>query len=192
MTTDVLASSTLPWFVARSTGVVSLALLTAATTLGILSVKRWTPTRSTPRFVTPAFHRNVSLLATAFIVIHVVTVVLDGYAPIGWVATVVPFTSSYRTVWLGLGAIAFDLLLAVLLTSAFRNRLGFKAWKAVHFAAYASWPVAVAHSLGTGTDGGEGWMALAIVIASALLAGLTSWRFTARQNAVRPGLVQRR
>ena len=147
------------WYLARSAGVVSLLLLTGSTVLGIVATVRWRSERL-PRFVTAGLHRNVSLLALAFLVVHVVAVVADGFAPIGWLDSVVPFQGTYRSVWLGLGALAFDLLLALLITSAMRQRLGYPAWRIVHWLAYACWGLAVVHGLGTGTDPKATWMLL--------------------------------
>ena len=65
---------------------------------------------------------------------------------------------AYRPIWLGLGALAFDLLLAVLLTSMLRRQFGHRAWRFVHWLAYVSWPVAVVHGLATGTDAKAGWL----------------------------------
>jgi sulfoxide reductase heme-binding subunit YedZ len=121
-----------------------------------------------PRFVWDAVHRNASLLAVAFVVVHIVTSVLDGFAPISLVDTVIPFGSSYRPIWLGFGAVAFDLLVAVAATSLVRRRLGYQTWRAVHWAAYASWPVALIHGLGTGSDTKSGWMLL--VVAGVVIA----------------------
>jgi sulfoxide reductase heme-binding subunit YedZ len=98
------------------------------------------------------------LLAVAFVTVHIVTSLLDGFAPISLLDAVVPFRSAYQPLWLGLGAVAFDLLIAVALTSVLRRRFGYRTWRAVHWAAYASWPVALIHGLGTGSDTRAGWM----------------------------------
>ena len=161
------------WYVTRGTGVVALLLLTAAVALGVLTTLRWRSARW-PRFVSAGLHRNLTLLAIAFVAIHVVTTVLDGYAPIGFKDAVLPFLSRYRPVWLGLGAVAFDLLLALVVTSLLRVRLGHRVWRSVHWLAYAAWPVAFIHSLGTGSDARVGWMtsvafaSLAVVVAAVL------------------------
>jgi sulfoxide reductase heme-binding subunit YedZ len=115
-----------------------------------------------PRFVLDAVHRNVSLVATAFLLIHIVTSLIDGYAPIRIVDVVIPFGAAYRPLWLGFGAVAFDLMVAIVITSLLRRRFGHRAWRLTHWAAYASWPVALLHGLGTGSDAKAGWM-LAIV-----------------------------
>jgi sulfoxide reductase heme-binding subunit YedZ len=134
-------------------------LLTASLVLGVLSSARWHAPR-TPRFVVGTLHRNLSLLAIAFVAVHVVTAVADHFAPIGYRDGIVPFLSPYRPVWLGLGTVAFDLMLALVVTSLLRARLGIRLWRAVHWSAYASWPVALLHSLGSGSDARFGWMAL--------------------------------
>jgi predicted ferric reductase len=108
--------------------------------------------------VTTGFHRNLSLLAVFFLGIHIVTAVVDPYTSLGWTTALIPFASNYRTLWLGLGTVAFDLLLAILLTSLLRGYLGHRAWRAVHWLAYASWPVAVVHGFGTGTDSWSAWL----------------------------------
>lgn len=145
------------WYLTRSLGVGALVLLTASVALGVLSAARWRSERW-PRFVTTGLHRNLTLLAICFVAGHVLTTVLDGYTPIGLKDAFIPFVSSYRPVWLGLGAVASDLLLALVLTSLLRVRIGYRAWRYVHWLAYASWPVALVHALGTGSDAALAWM----------------------------------
>ncbi|MEI7778206.1 MAG: ferric reductase-like transmembrane domain-containing protein [Actinomycetes bacterium] len=147
------------WFFSRGTGVVSLVLFTATVLLGITSISRWT-SPNWPRFVTQHLHRNVSLLALSFLLIHIVSTVLDSYVTINLVNAVVPFSGNYRPIWLGLGALAFDLLLAIIITSLVRVRLGHKPWRAIHWLSYAMWPLAVVHGLGTGSDAKARWMLL--------------------------------
>ncbi len=123
--------------------------------------------------------------------VHIATAVMDSFAPIRLIDAVVPFTSAYRPLWLGLGAIAFDLLLAVAITSLVRRRLGYRAWRATHWLAYASWPVALLHGLGTGSDARARWMlalvavCLAIVVAAVLARVAYGWpeRFATRLAA---------
>src|SRR5690349_9921838 len=103
------------WYLSRGTGAVALLLLTVSVVLGILDQRRWRP-RGTPRFVLDALHRNVSLLVLALLALHIASSLIDSFAPIRLVDAFVPFASAYRPVWLGLGALAFDLLLAVAIT----------------------------------------------------------------------------
>jgi hypothetical protein len=155
------------WYITRGTGTIALILLSLSVALGVANVRRLRTERM-PRFVVDAVHRNVSLLAMAFLLVHIVTSVIDSFAPIGLVNAVIPFTGTYRPLWLGFGAIAFDLLLAVVITSLLRRRFGYRAWRVTHWAAYASWPVALLHGLGTGSDTKQGWM-LVIVAGCVIL-----------------------
>jgi len=145
------------WYLTRGTGTVSLLLLTISVALGVANVRR-IRTEAMPRFVLDAVHRNASLLALAFVVVHIATSILDGFAPISVLDAVIPFKSAYRPLWLGFGALAFDLVIAVVITSLMRRRFGYRTWRAVHWTAYASWPVALLHGLGTGSDTKTGWM----------------------------------
>ena len=166
------------WYVTRATGVVSLVLLTASVVLGVTEAVRWASDRW-PRFVTAGIHKNVSLTATAFIAVHIVTAIVDGFAPIGWLDMVVPFHSAYRPIWLGLGTVAFDLLLAIAVTSLLRQRIGHRTWRIVHWGAYACWPVALLHGLGTGTDTTTtSLFALDLVCMAAVLVAVW-WRIAA-------------
>jgi ferric reductase like protein len=161
------------WYLARGTGAVALVLLTASVVLGIVGSVRFTAPRW-PRFAIDAVHRDVSLLVLVVLAIHIVTSVLDGFAPITLLDGVIPFVTPYRPLWMGLGTLAFDLLLAIAITSVIRRRLGYRAWRAVHWLAYASWPVAVLHGLGTGTDVKQWWM-LALTAACIVAVLVAVW-----------------
>jgi Ferric reductase like transmembrane component len=174
----VVASSTTLWYLSRGTGIVTLLFLTASVLLGIVTSYRWS-SPAWPRFVIEFVHRNVSLLVVVFLALHVVTVVTDSFAPIGWKDAVVPFASPYRRVWLGLGAVACDLVLALVVTSLLRHRIGFRTWRIVHWFAYLCWPVAVVHGLGTGSDARLGVvLAITAVCVTAVLLA-TSLRLAA-------------
>ena len=139
------------WYLTRGTGTVSLLLLTLSVVLGIADVRRLSAPRM-PRFVVDGLHQTVSLLVIVTLAIHIATTLMDSFAPIRLVDAVVPFVSSYRPLWIGFGALAFDLLIALVITSIVRARLGYRAWRAVHWLAYACWPVALLHGLGSGSD----------------------------------------
>ena len=156
-------SDTLLWYTTRGAGAVSLILLSGVVVLGVLSALR-VQSAGWPKFLTTGLHRNIALMAMVFLALHIVTAIVDPFTHLGWLTAVVPFSSYYRTLWLGLGTIAFELLVAIVATSLVRGLIGQGAWRAVHWLAYASWPVAVIHGFGTGTDALSGWfMVLSIV-----------------------------
>lgn len=155
------------WYLMRGSGVVSLLLLTAVLVLGIVTASRIRSPRIS-RVLTMGMHRSISLLALAFLAIHIASAVLDRYAAVRIVDVIVPFTAAKRPLFLGLGALSLDLMLAVAITSALRYRLGLRAWRAIHWLGYATWPVALVHGLGIGSDTGTPWML--VVSASSIAA----------------------
>ena len=171
-------SSTALWYVSRATGAVSLLLLTAVMVLGIL-VTRKTKLPGMPSFAVSGLHRNLSLLSTAFVAVHVLTAIADGYVTIPLTAAVIPLTSSYERFWLGLGAVGFDLMLASLITSLLRRHLSRTAWRTVHFAAYLSWPVAWFHSYFVSGDLQHGVLRLIAIACALAVIAAALWRVAA-------------
>ncbi|ADP82596.1 ferric reductase-like transmembrane domain-containing protein [Pseudofrankia inefficax] len=177
------------WYTARGTGLTLLLVLTLTLVLGIVA-RRGQPAAGLPGFALAAVHRNASLLALALLVIHVTTLVLDPLAHIAVIDTVVPFAAGYRPLWVGLGTCAADLLLAVVVTSLLRQRIGARVWRGVHWAAYAAWPVAFLHSLGTGTDVGTWWQLTVAVVCALAVAVAAGWRCSASFQADRAGAAR--
>jgi sulfoxide reductase heme-binding subunit YedZ len=168
------ASSTGPswyWYTTRGFGIALLVVLTATVVLGIGTAMRWTG-EATPGFVAAGLHRNLSLLAIVLLAGHILTTVLDPYAKITVRDAIIPLGAAYRPVWLGLGVVAAEILVAVAATSLLRNVLGPKTWRLIHWAAYGSWPLAVVHGLGTGSDAQAPWMIGVVVscVAAVILA----------------------
>ncbi|MEV7978443.1 ferric reductase-like transmembrane domain-containing protein [Streptomyces sp. NPDC086519] len=163
------------WYATRATGLVALLLLTLCVTLGVLTTVRFTSPKW-PRFVTVGLHSNTSLLTTVFLALHILTTVADSYTDIRLSDAFLPFAANYRPVWLGLGTVASDLLIALIVTSLVRVRMGHRSWRAIHWLAYVSWPVAMVHAFGTGTDPSTVWVsALALVCLGTVLAA-SAWR----------------
>jgi methionine sulfoxide reductase heme-binding subunit len=168
-------SSTSLWYATRASGLTALILLTVTMVLGVMTTSR-ARARNWPGFAQQELHRRVSMVAAVFVGIHVVTSIMDTYVDIGWAAALVPFTSPYSTFWVGVGAVAVDLMLAVLVTSLLRSRMRPGTWRAVHWLAYLSWPIALAHTFGMGTDAGEPWV-IALGAACVLaVAAAVVWR----------------
>lgn len=173
MSTEVL------WFVSRASGLVSVVLLTGVVVLGTVVAGRRTDDPSR-RAVLMGLHRSLALGMLVFLVLHIVSAVTDGYVDIGWAAVVLPFVSGYEPLWIGLGAVAFDLLVAVIVTSVLRQRIPERVWRTVHWLTYAMWPIALLHGFQMGTA--DQPLLLAVTptcTAAGLLAVL--WR------SVRPG-----
>lgn len=146
------------WFISRASGLALLIVFTLTVVLGAVA-RTGSAARRWPGFAVAELHRTLALFAVAFLVLHVVTAILDPFVTIGWLATVLPLASPYRTAAIGLGAMAVDLGAAVVITSLARQRLGYRAWRTVHWLAYVAWPAAFLHSLSAGNDLGIWWVA---------------------------------
>ena len=180
-----LTSSPIDWYAARAGGVVAFILLTGGVLLGIamsggLRNERW------PRFAIQDVHRFAGLLTGTFLAIHIVAIAIDSYLPFSIVSIIVPFTSSYRPVFVGLGIVGAELLLALAVTNRLRDRLAYRTWRRMHYLNFAVWTGATVHSLGTGTDRSTTW--LLAIEGAAIFAVLTAlgWRILRAREATAP------
>jgi predicted ferric reductase len=176
------------WYASRATGVVSMVLLSLSVIVGMV-VNRKGQLPGLPRFAVTGLHRSLSLLSVAFIAVHVATAVADPYVRISLAAVVVPFASAYLPFWLGLGAVAFDLVVALIMTSVLRARISRRAWRGVHWLAYAAWPVALAHGLGAGPDLREAPLRLVAISCGLAVGAAALWRVT--RSMREPRLTER-
>lgn len=179
-------SSTALWYATRASGIMALLLLTLTMVLGLATTTR-ARARHWPGYAQQEIHRRISILAVVFLGIHVLTSVVDSYVDIGWAAVVVPFSSGYERFWVGVGTVSLDLMLAVFVSSLLRPHLSAGTWRAIHWLAYLSWPIAMAHTFGMGTDAREPWvLALGVLCGLAVAVALAlRLRMTSRQASVR-------
>jgi predicted ferric reductase len=178
-------SSTALWYLSRSTGLVLLALLSLTAILGIV-IRQRGRVPGLPSFAVTALHRNASLLAMLLLAIHVVTAVIDSFVSIGWLAAVVPLVSDYEPVWVGLGALALDLVLAMVVTSLVRDRIGPRVWRGVHLLAYAAFPLAAVHGIGAAADLQSGALLAFTVLCLAAVAAAAAWRLLDSRRSTSP------
>lgn len=135
------------WFVMRSSGLVAVALLTVAVALGLIGPRL----RPTPRLTSISVHRASSGAGTILIVAHVVLAVLDSWIVLEWPDAFVPGIAQWERWGIALGALAVDLVIAVLVTAAMRMRSP-RLWRRVHLLSYPVWALAVGHGLLVGSD----------------------------------------
>jgi methionine sulfoxide reductase heme-binding subunit len=182
-TMTAITQSTALWYASRATGVVSLLLLSLVVILGIL-VNRQGRLPGLPAFAVTGLHRSLSLLAVLFIAVHVVTAVADPYVSIRLAAVVIPFVSAYEPFWLGLGAVAFDLIAALIVTSLARARLSRRVWRGIHWLAYAAWPVAFVHGIGASHDLRSGGLEMLAIGCAIAVCGAGLWRLAGKAREV--------
>jgi predicted ferric reductase len=168
-------SSSVLWYLSRSTGLVLMVLLSFTAVLGIVIHAR-AKVPGLPSFALIALHRNASLVAVVLLAVHVVTAVVDPFVTISWLSALVPFTSHYEPVWLGVGTLSLDVMLAVVVTSLLRDRIGRRAWRAVHVLNYAMYPLAAVHGIGAAADLQSGVLLLITVACLVAVTVATGWR----------------
>jgi DMSO/TMAO reductase YedYZ heme-binding membrane subunit len=177
------------WNVSRSLGLVALLLMGVVLALGALHNTSLTRVvgQSLPRFVLVALHRNLALISVVFVLLHVITVLVTPYLPLRWYHLVVPFTASFNPWPVALGAISFDLLLAVVISSSLRKYLSKRAWLVVHWTTYVCFPVAVAHAVANASfRGGTWWTLIVPLVATALVVAALLYRRATRRRPALP------
>ena len=167
------------WYTTRATGLVALVLFTVVVCLGAFVSNRVGGT-NVGRFELNELHRSVSMVAVAFLVLHILTTVLDSYVPTGWLSAVIPMTSSYKRFDVALGAVAFDLILAVWASSLMKARIANGSWRFIHWFSWLAVVAAIVHGFLTGTDARSD-IGLAVVISCASVVVATAlWRYLKR------------
>jgi sulfoxide reductase heme-binding subunit YedZ len=175
-----LTSSPIDWYAARAAGITAYMLLSAVVLVGLtmsakLTLPRW------PRFAVEDVHRFGGLLVGAFVSIHVVAIAVDSWLPFSLGSLVIPFTSRYRPLWVGLGIAAAELLLAIAVTNHYRRRLQYRTWRRIHYANFAVWSAATVHGLASGTDRSAPWSLALYTLAGGAVSAAIVWRFTRRR-----------
>ena len=165
-----LTTSAVDWYAARAGGVVAYVLLTAVVVLGLsLAGKR--RLKIWPRFAVEDIHRFGGLLVGTFVAVHVAAIAIDAYLPFSIPSLVVPLVSSYKPVWVALGIVSAELLLALAVANHYRGRLPYRFWRRTHYLNFAVWAAATVHGLATGTDRSSWWLLAITATGVALVCG---------------------
>jgi sulfoxide reductase heme-binding subunit YedZ len=180
-----LAAAAIDWYAARAGGVVAYLLLSCAVLLGLaLSGKE--QLRDWPRFALEDVHRFAGVLAGFFILVHVTMIAVDSQARFSFVQLFVPFSSSYRPFWTGIGIVAAELLAALALANRYRKRISYPLWRRLHYLNFVVWAAATAHGLGSGTDRSSAWLLGIYLSAIGAVVALTLRRVLRTRPAIAP------
>lgn len=173
------------WFVMRSSGLVAVALLTVSVLVGLIGPRL----RPTARLTSISVHRAASIAGTLLIAAHIILALLDKWIVLDWPAALLPGVASWERWGVAIGAVAVDLLIVVLVTTATRMRSP-QLWRRAHLLAYPMWALAVGHGLLVGTDGAV-MRAVALVAVAVVLFGLATRVLVRPRSAppVRPELL---
>jgi sulfoxide reductase heme-binding subunit YedZ len=167
------------WYTTRATGFVALILFTIVVALGTFVANRIGGTM-VGRFELNELHRSVSIIAVVFLVIHITSTVVDSFVPTGWVSAIVPMTSAYKRVPVALGAVAFDLILAVWISSLLKVRIANQTWRFIHWFSWLALASALVHTILAGTDSRKGFGVIVAAASASLVLASGIWRYLGR------------
>lgn len=180
-----MSGSHVVWYTARASGFTALILLTLSMVVGLaLSLKLHSP--RWPRFLSTELHRFVTLTALVFVALHTVAVMVDPYMHFRLTEVLIPFATSYRPLGMALGITASYLLVAVWISSRLQRRIGWRAWRSLHYAVFVAYAFSALHTILVGEDAAAPWGRWTVVIGIVLVGGLGSLRFLAEPEKESP------
>lgn len=149
--TPILNDSKLAWHLVRSAGIGAYLLLAISMVWGLLMSSQYAKDWS-PGALSMTLHSSVSWLALVLGFGHAFLLLWDDYFTYNLSHLLVPFTGPYRPEAVGLGTLAFWLILVVTLSFSLKKRLGHRTWKWIHMTSYLAFVLVTAHALFAGTD----------------------------------------
>jgi hypothetical protein len=187
-TEDETMSGTLPWYVARASGLVAWAVLAGSVVWGLLMTSKLMRGRVKNSWLLD-LHRWLGGLALVFTGVHVVAIMADTYVHFGVASVLVPFASHWHPVAVAWGIASLYLVVAVELTSLLRRHMPPTWWRRVHFLSFPLFVASTIHGLSAGTDGRKPIAMIAAALAVAAIATLTAVRI---QDAPRAAVASSR
>jgi len=146
-----MIATNLPWYIARSSGIIAWLLLAASVLWGLALSTKVLRGRPRPNWILD-LHRFVGGLALVFTGIHVAAILADTYTSFGPVQVLVPFTGSWHPLAVAWGIIGLYLLAAIEVTSLLRRRISKRAWRMTHYLSFPLFVLTTGHALSAGTD----------------------------------------
>lgn len=163
------------WLVARASGVTAYAVLTASVLAGLVLKSRPFGSALRPAAVTDV-HRFLALLGLVLLGLHGAALVLDSTVDVSPAALVVPGLAPHRPLWTALGVVAAEAMLLVTVSFSLRKRIGTRAWRRLHWLAYAVFAAATAHGVAAGSDSGRPWAVALYAGAIGAVTVAVAWR----------------
>ncbi|MGN6662972.1 MAG: hypothetical protein ACTHK6_02010 [Solirubrobacterales bacterium] len=160
------------WITSRAAGSAALLLASASVALGLMMSS---PRKSAYKRDLRALHEGLSLSALGMVVLHGVSLLGDAYLNPGLTGIAIPFVGAYRPLWTGIGIVAGYGIAVLGLSYYYRDRIGPLRWRRAHRLTAVFWLLAVAHTIGAGSDAVELWFLVlsgAMVIPAALMLAL--------------------
>ena len=190
-TTSLTDQQNATWYLIRALGITGYVLITISMAWGIVlssrMVKDWSPGP-----LSMLLHSTVSWLGLIFGFGHAILLMADKFFAYSLGDILIPFTGPYRPIEVGLGTLAFWILLIVTPSFALRKRLfSHRAWRLLHYTSYAAFLMVTLHGLLAGTDGTHLGFRLLMGISVLVTVLLLAYRIRTRQGRSVPGRALR-
>jgi methionine sulfoxide reductase heme-binding subunit len=177
LSSATLATAVAPhlyWIASRAAGSAALLLSSASVCVGLCMGRRVARLEKSDLRVA---HEALSLATIVALLVHVLTLLGDGFMHPSVGELTIPFLSGYETVWTTTGIVAFWAMLALGLSFYARAKIGVQRWRSLHRFTALAWLLGLVHSIGEGTDAGQAWflVMIAIVVVPALVLLASRW-----------------
>jgi predicted ferric reductase len=170
----------LPWYLSRASGAVAYLVLSASTAWGLLLNTKLVKS-AVPAPLTLAMHNYLGWNSLVFSALHGFVLLFDKYYTFTFSNLLIPFSGPYKPLWVGVGILAFYLILLTTLSFYVRAWIGQKTWRRLHFLTFPLYGMASLHGLQAGTDSG---ILRTVYLGSAILiVFLTVYRVLAARSA---------
>ena len=164
------------WDLARSSGMAAYLLMWLSVVFGLLITNRLA--RMWPGGPT-AFdlHQFASLLGLAFVVFHGLILLGDQYIKYTSAQLLIPFGSvNFQPFWVGIGQLAFYLLIPLTFSFYLRRQIGAGLWRAIHFGTFLAFAMVTVHGLLAGSDTLNGYVFVMYAFTTLSVIFLTIYR----------------
>lgn len=165
----------LPWFSSRALGFLGYWALAISVIYG-LALSTGILDAIAHRAVSFSLHQELSAIAIALVALHGALLTLDTFVRTSLFEVIVPFAGSYRPLWVGIGQLAFYVMVVVYVSFYFRRRLGQRGWRLLHYTTFLAFIGGTVHGLMAGTDTSAGWALWSYAAACVAVVFLLGYR----------------
>ncbi len=141
----------LTWFVARSSGLMAWAVLTASLLWGLALSSRLIRRRGVPAWLND-LHKFLGTLAVLFTAVHMAALWFDRFVPFGVRESFIPMASKWRPGAVAWGIVSMYLLVAIQATSRLMRRMPRRVWHTIHLSSFVLFVTATVHGFAAGAD----------------------------------------
>lgn len=185
----IAVTDKLAWYVARASGIVAWATVTASILWGLSLSSRLVRKRGVPAWLLD-LHRYLGTLSLVFVIVHLGGLWADNFVYFGWQELFVPRKSPWKTAAVTWGIVALYFLVAIQVTSWFMRHMPRRLWHAIHLSSIGLWITATVHTFLAGQDRHNTLLQWFVVGSTILVLQLTLFRVmtlrTAHKWALRP------